>query len=82
MEGLELLPVAATAVGLFSGLEISVVTALLLRISTFVVDITVVPVVLSVFKTEQEKELGNHGSICPTQKHITNVKTAKNDNSM
>lgn len=65
MEGLELLPVAATAVGLFSGLEISVVTALLLRISTFVVDITVVPVVLSVFKTEQEKELGNHGSMSP-----------------
>lgn len=50
MEGLELLPAAATAGGVFSALEvISVVMALLLHISTLViVDITGVPVVLSV----------------------------------
>lgn len=44
-------------VGLFSTLEvISVVITLLLRISTVVVDIAGVPVVLSAFKTAQEKK--------------------------
>lgn len=49
------MPVAV--VGLFSTLEvISVVITLLLRISTVVVDIAGVPVVLSAFKTAQEKK--------------------------